>query len=129
MRRLIVCGALISFLFTMALSDIFAAKRPDWGWSPNIYEYAIVAGEVASVDLKSNRIRFADADTEVFFNDETRFYAGDVGMGIEKVYGGPTLSEKQRISPKAITNGKLMKCTFTRSNDGKIYLNTCLVEE
>lgn len=129
MKRLIVAGAIVSFLFTLALSDIFAAKRPDWGWSPNIYEYAIVAGEVASIDLKSDRIKFADNDTQMYFNDGTEFYAGDVGMDIEKVYGGPKLSEKDRISPKAIKSGKLMKCTFTRTNDGKVYLNTCLVEE
>ncbi len=126
MKNLTVLSLSVLFL-AVSTSTIFAGKRVDYGWSADIYEYEILAGEVTSLDLKKGSIKLNDR--QVNFDNETEFYKGnvDTDTNLEKFVGGTEPTAKDKLEATNMGKGNRLKCRFTRNDDGTILLNKCLV--
>lgn len=122
-----IFGLMVLFVVVVSATNLSAGKRIDYGWSADMYKYDIVSGEVASVNFDSKALKLDDQ--YVYFTNDTKFYGGSLDTDIESVYGGPEFSDKDRIMANDIKEGKLMKCRYSRDAQGRLFLDTCLIEK
>ncbi|MDN3514050.1 MAG: hypothetical protein NG747_06590 [Candidatus Brocadia sp.] len=110
-------------------TGVFAANgnKGDWGFDPKNYKYALIEGEITSIDLDKSVLHVKGRDEQVFFCEHTEFFRGDVSLPMERVFHAVEFSNDQKINAADISVGDMIKSRYSKFSNGTIYLDTCLV--
>lgn len=122
-------GLTVMFLLAFVSTDIFAANgnKGDWGFDPKNYKYALIEGEITSVDHDKKTLNVKGTEGEVFVCEHTEFFRGDISLQMERVFHPVTFNKDQKITIVDVKAGDIIKSRYSREENGKIYLDTCLV--
>lgn len=118
---------------TALLSSIptphFAANgnKGDWGFEPKNYKYALIEGEIISIDYKKGTLSIKGTDEQIFFCEHTEFFRGDISLPMERVFHAVKFSDDQKIMATDVSIGDIMRSRYSKFSNGKIYLDVCLV--
>jgi len=107
-------------------SNVFANKT-NWGINASHYKYALVKGEVTSIDLERKVITVDGVNSNLIFDKHTTFYTGAISLPMEKVFSPVSFTEKQKIKASDISVGDVVKSRYEVMENGLIILDTCLV--
>ncbi len=122
---------LITALFLTAFMStaVFSANgnKGDWGFDPKYYKYALIEGEITSVDHDKKTLNVKGTDEEIFFCEHTEFFRGVITLPMERVFHPVKFNKDQEINVVDLKVGDIIKSRYSKEEDGKIYLDTCLV--
>lgn len=124
MKKLTLCLIALVFI-ALTSSNVFAGKQPDIMFHPDVYKYDIIEGKVTSIDR--NTIAIEGNDSELIYNQDTRFYRGDESVAIERVYGGDVFKDCVKITSFEVKEGDYIKARHSHIGDNAILLDTCLI--
>lgn len=124
-------GLTVIFLLTFMSTGIFAANgnKGDWGFDPKYYKYALIEGEITSVDHEKRTLNVKGTDEQVFFCEHTEFFRGDISLAMEIVFHPVKFNGDQKMEVVDVKAGDIIKSRYSKVENGKIYLDTCLVEK
>ena len=110
---------------------VFAANgnKGDWGFDPKYYKYALIEGEITSVDHEKMTLHVKGKDEQIFFCEHTEFFRGDISLPMEIVFHPVKFNDNQKMEVVDVKAGDIIKSRYSKVENGKIYLDTCLVEE
>jgi len=122
---------LITALFLIAFMStaVFSANgnKGDWGFDPKYYKYALIEGEITSVDHDIKVLNVKGTDEQIFFCEHTEFFRGDISLPMGQVFHPVKFNKDQEIKVVDIKVGDIIKSRYSKEDNGKIYLETCLV--
>ena len=123
-------GLTVIFLLTFVSAGIFAANgnKGDWGFDPKYYKYALIEGEITSVDHEKRTLSVKGTDEQIFFCEHTEFFRGDISLPMEIVFHPVKFNDSQKIEVVDVKAGDIIKSRYSKEENGKIYLDSCLVE-
>ena len=123
-------GLTAMFLLAFVSTGIFAANgnKGDWGFDPKYYKYALIEGEITSVDHEKRTLNVKGTDEQIFFCEHTEFLRGDISLPMERVFHPVKFNGDQKMEVVDIKAGDIIKSRYSKEENGKIYLDTCLVE-
>ena len=129
MKRIIIVFFAMVFIAFIS-TNIFAANgsKGDWGFDARYYKYALIEGEVTSIDYERGILRVKGNGKELLFDDITEFVSGDISLPMEKVFHGVEFTKDQRITSANVNVGDVIKSRYSILDSGKILLDTCLVD-
>lgn len=124
-----IFGIIALFLIVFISTGVFAANgnKADWGFEPNNYKYALIEGEITSIDHDKGVLHVKGSDEQIFFCEHTEFFSGDISLPMERVFHAVKFNNDQKIKAVNVSVGDMIKSRYTKFGDGKIYLDTCLV--
>ena len=124
-------GLTVIFLLAFMPTGIFAANgnKGDWGFDPKYYKYALIEGEITSVDHEKMTLHVKGKDEQIFFCEHTEFFRGDISLPMEIVFHPVKFNDNQKMEVVDVKAGDIIKSRYSKVENGKIYLDTCLVEE
>ncbi|TVL99358.1 MAG: hypothetical protein CV087_18210 [Candidatus Brocadia sp. WS118] len=110
-------------------TGVFAANgnKGDWGFDPKYYKYALIEGEITSIDHDNGILRVKGTDVQIFFCEHTEFFRGDISLPMERVFHPVKFNKDQQIQAVNVSVGDMIKSRYSKFDNGKIYLDTCLV--
>ncbi|MDR4507214.1 MAG: hypothetical protein MRJ65_03075 [Candidatus Brocadiaceae bacterium] len=122
-------GITTLFLITCISTSVFAtnAGKTDWGFESKNYAYALIEGEITSIDHNKNTLQVKGTDEQLFFCEHTEFFRGDISLPVERVFHAVTFKKDQKIQAVHVTVGDMIKSRYGKDRNGKIYLDICLV--
>ena len=122
-------GLTVIFLLAFVSTGIFAANgnKGDWGFDPKYYKYALIEGEITSVDHETRTLNVKGTDEQIFFCEHTEFLRGDVSLPMERVFHPVKFNDNQKMEVADVKAGDVIKSRYSKEENGKIYLDTCLV--
>ena len=123
-------GLTVIFLLAFVSTGIFAANgnKGDWGFDPKYYRYALIEGEITSVDHEKRTLHVKGKDEQLFYCEHTEFFRGDISLPIEIVFHPVKFNGDQKMEVVDVKAGDIIKSRYSKIENGKIYLDTCLVE-
>lgn len=124
-----ILGIMALFLIACISTSVFAANgnKGDWGFDPKYYNYALIEGEIISIDYDKGVLRVKGTDEQIFFCEHTEFFRGDISLLMERVFHAVKFSNDQKINAADVSIGDMIKSRYSKFSNGKIYLDTCLV--
>ena len=124
-------GLTVIFLLAFMPTGIFAANgnKGDWGFDPKYYKYALIEGKITSVDHEKMTLNVKGKDEQIFFCEHTEFFRGDISLSMEIVFHPVKFNDNQKMEVVDVKAGDIIKSRYSKVENGKIYLDTCLVEE
>ncbi|MBT3879495.1 MAG: hypothetical protein HON76_07125 [Candidatus Scalindua sp.] len=124
-------GLTVIFLLAFMSTAVFAANgnKGDWGFDPKYYKYALIEGEITSVDHEKMTLHVKGKDEQIFFCEHTEFFRGDISLPMEIVFHPVKFNDNQKMEVVDVKAGDIIKSRYSKVENGKIYLDTCLVEE
>jgi len=124
-------GLTVIFLLAFMSTAVFAANgnKGDWGFDPKYYKYALIEGEITSVDHEKMTLHVKGKDEQIFFCEHTKFFRGDISLPMEIVFHPVKFNDNQKMEVVDVKAGDIIKSRYSKVENGKIYLDTCLVEE
>ena len=124
-------GLTVIFLLAFMSTAVFAANgnKGDWGFDPKYYKYALIEGEITSVDHEKRTLNVKGKDEQIFFCEHTEFFRGDISLPMEIVFHPVKFNDNQKMEVVDVKAGDIIKSRYSKVENGKIYLDTCLVEE
>jgi hypothetical protein len=122
-------GLTVIFLLAFMSTAVFAANgnKGDWGFDPKYYKYALIEGEITSVDHEKRALNVKGAYEQIFFCEHTEFLRGDISLSMERVFHPVKFNGDQKMAAIDIKVGDIIKSRYSKEEGGKIYLDTCLV--
>ncbi|OQZ01071.1 MAG: hypothetical protein B6D35_04090 [Candidatus Brocadia sp. UTAMX2] len=119
------------FLIGGIATGVFAANgnKGDWGFDPKYYNYALIEGEITSIDHDKGFLRVEGKDEQIFFCEHTEFFRGDISLPMERVFHAVKFNNDQKIESVHVNVGDMIKSRYSKFSNGKIYLDTCLAGE
>ncbi len=122
-------GLTAMFLLAFVSTGIFAANgnKGDWGFEPKNYNYALIEGEIISIDHDEKTLIVKGTEGQVFFCEHTEFFRGVTSLPMERVFHPVKFNKGQEIKVVDVRIGDIIKSRFSKGENGKIYLDTCLV--
>ncbi len=119
-------------LFIAVLSLGFAssnvlANKTNWGLEEKHYKYAVVEGEVTSIDHDKMELKVEGVNESVRFDNCTTFYSGNMSLPLERVVHPLKFTKDQEINAFMIKEGDIIKFRYEIVEDGSMLLDTCLV--
>jgi len=117
------------FLLAFVSTGIFAANgnKGDWGFEPKSYKYALIEGEIISIDHDEKTLIVKGTEGQVFFCEHTEFFSGVTSLPMGQVFHPVKFNKDQEIKVVDIKVGDIIKSRYSKEENGKIYLDTCLV--
>jgi hypothetical protein len=64
---------------------------------------------------------------QIFICERTEFLRGDISLSMERVFHPVKSNGDQKMAAIDIKAGDIIKSRYSKEEDGKIYLDTCLV--
>lgn len=127
--KIYISGIIALVLIAGISTGVFAANgnKGDWGFDPKNYKYALIEGEITSIDLDKRILHVKGRDEQVFFCEHTEFFSGDISLPMERVFHGVKFSNDQKINAADVSVGDMVKSRYSKFSNGKIYLDTCLI--
>ena len=124
-------GLTVIFLLAFVSTGIFAANgnKGDWGFDPKYYKYALIEGEITSVDHDKGTLNVKGTDEQIFYCEHTEFFRGDISLPMEIVFHPVKFNNNQKMEVVDIKAGDIIKSRYSNEEGSKIYLDTCLVEK
>ena len=124
-------GLTVIFLLAFMSTAVFAANgnKGDWGFDPKYYKYALIEGEITSVDHEKMTLHVKGKDEQIFFCEHTEFLRGDISLSMERVFHPVKFTGDQKMAAIDLKAGDIIKSRYSNEEGGKIYLDTCLVEK
>ena len=123
---------LITALFLTAFlsTTVFSANgnKGDWGFDPKYYKYALIEGEITSVDHDKRTLNVKGTGEQIFFCEHTEFFRGDISLTMEIVFHPVKFSDDQKMEVVDVKVGDIIKSRYSKVENGRIYLDTCLVD-
>ena len=122
-------GLTVIFLLAFMSTAVFAANgnKGDWGFDPKYYKYALIEGEITSVDHEKRTLNVKGKDEQIFFCEHTEFFRGDISLPMEIVFHPVKFNDNQKVEAIDLKAGDIIKSRYSKEEGGKIYLDTCLV--
>lgn len=122
-------GLITMFLLAFMSTAVYAANgnKGDWGFDPKYYKYALIEGEITSIDHDKKALNVKGTEGHVLFCEHTEFYRGLITLPMERVFHPVKFSKNQAIRIDDVEVGDIIKSRFHKEEDGTIYLETCLV--
>jgi|SaaInl7_200m_RNA_FD_contig_123_9971_length_952_multi_5_in_0_out_1_1 hypothetical protein len=122
-------GLTVIFLLAFMPTAVFAANgnKGDWGFDPKYYKYALIEGEITSVDHEKKTLNVKGTDEQIFFCEHTEFFRGDISLPMEIVFHPVKFNGNQKMEVVDVKAGDIIKSRYSKEECGKIYLDTCLV--
>ncbi len=122
-------GLTVIFLLAFVSTGIFAANgnKGDWGFDPKYYKYALIEGEITSVDHEKRTLHVRGKDEQIFFCEHTEFFKGNISLSMERVFHPVKFNGDQKMDVVDVKAGDIIKSRYSKEENGKIYLDTCLV--
>ena len=122
-------GLTAMFLLAFVSTGIFAANgnKGDWGFEPKSYKYALIEGEIISIDHDEKTLIVKGTEGQVFFCEHTEFFRGVTSLPMGQVFHPVKFNKDQEIKVVDIKVGDIIKSRYSKEDNGKIYLDTCLV--
>ena len=122
-------GLMTMFLMALMSTAVFSANgnKGDWGFDPKYYRYALIEGEITSVDHDKRTLNVKGTDEQIFFCEHTEFLRGDISLSMERVFHPVKFNGDQKMAAIDIKVGDIIKSRYSKEEGGKIYLDTCLV--
>lgn len=127
--KMYTSGIMALFLIACISTGVFAANgnKGDWGFEPKNYKYALIEGEITSIDYDKGILCMKGTDEQIFFCEHTEFFRGDISLPMERVFHAIKFSNDQKIKAVTVGVGDIIKSRYSKFSNGKIYLDTCLV--
>lgn len=127
--KVYILGIIALFVIAFISTGVFAANgnKADWGFEPNNYKYALIEGEITSIDHDNGILRVKGTDEQIFFCKHTEFFSGDISLPMERVFNAVKFNKDQKIKAVNVSVGDMIKSRYSKFGDGKIYMDTCLV--
>lgn len=124
-------GLTVIFLLVFVSIGIFAANgnKGDWGFDPKYYRYALIEGEIISVDHEKRTLNVKGTDEQIFFCEHTEFFRGEISLPMEIVFHPVKFNSDQKMEVIDIKAGDIIKSRYSKEENNKTYLDTCLVEK
>ena len=124
-------GLTAMLLLAFVSTGLFAANgyKGGWGFEPKNYKYALIEGEITSVDHEKKTLNVKGAEEQVFFCEHTEFFRGDISLPMEIVFHPVKFNGNQKMEVVDVKAGDIIKSRYSKEEDGKIYLDTCLVKK
>ena len=107
-------------------NNVFANKT-NWGLEEKHYRYAVIEGEVTSIDHDNMVLTVEGVDENIHFDNCTAFYSGDMSLSLERVVHPVRFTNDQEINAFMIKEGDIVKFRYAVKEDGSMLLDTCLV--
>ena len=107
-------------------TNVFANKT-NWGLEEKHYKYAVIEGEVITIDHDNRVLTVEGVDRNVHFDSCTAFYSGDMSLPLERVVHPVRFTDDQEINAFMIEEGDVVKFRYEVKEDGSMLLDTCLV--
>ena len=107
-------------------NNVFANKT-NWGLEEKHYRYAVIEGEVTTIDHEAGMLTVEGIDGNVHFDNCTVFYSGDMSLQLERVVHPVRFTDDQEINAFMIKEGDTVKFRYAIKEDGSMLLDTCLV--
>lgn len=122
-------GLTVIFLLAFVSTGIFAANgnKGDWGFDPKYYKYALIEDEITSVDHEKRTLHVRGKDEQIFFCEHTEFFKGNISLSMERVFHPVKFNGDQKMDVVDVKAGDIIKSRYSKEENGKIYLDTCLV--
>ncbi len=122
-------GLMAMFLTAFMSTAVFSANgnKGDWGFDPKYYKYALIEGEITSVDHDKRTLNVKGTDVQIFFCEHTEFLEGDISLSMERVFHPVKFNDDQKMNVVDVKAGDIIKSRYNKEENGKIYLDTCLV--
>ena len=123
-------GLMTMFLMALMSTAVFSANgnKGDWGFDPKYYRYALIEGEITSVDHDKKTLNVKGTDEQLFFCEHTEFFRGDISLTMEIVFHPVKFSDDQKMEVVDVKVGDIIKSRYSKVENGRIYLDTCLVD-
>jgi len=117
------------FLIAFISNNVFASNgnKGDWGFDPKYYNYALIEGEITSIDYNKGIFQVKGRDEQIFFCEHTEFFSGDISLPMERVFLPVKFNKDQKIQAVNVSIGDMIKSRYSKCENNKIYLDTCLV--
>lgn len=127
--KVYILGIIALFLIAFTSTGVFAANgnKADWGFEPNNYRYALIEGKITSIDHDSGILHVKGTDEQIFFCEHTEFFIGNISLPMERVFHAVKFNNDQKIKAVNVSVGDMIKSRYSKCENGKIYLDTCLV--
>ena len=127
--KVYILGIMALLFITFISTGVFAANgnKADWGFEPNNYKYALIEGEITSIDHDTGALQVKGTDGQIFFCEHTEFFSWDISLPMERVFHAVKFNKDQKIKAVNVSVGDMIKSRYSKFGDGKIYLDTCLV--
>ncbi len=107
-------------------TNVFANKT-NWGLEDKHYKYAVIEGEVTTIDHDNRVLTVEGVDENVHFDNCTAFYSGDMSLPLERLVHPVRFTDEQEINAFMIKEGDIVKFRYEVREDGSMLLDTCLV--
>ncbi len=126
-----ILGIIALFLIAFISTGVFAANgnKGDWGFEPKDYQYALIEGEITSIDHNKGILHVKGTDEQIFFCEHTEFFSGDISLPMERVFHAVKFNHDQKIKADNVSVGDMIKSRYSKFSNGKKYLDTCLVRK
>ncbi len=126
--KIYISGIMALFLIAYISASVFASNgnKGDWGFDTKYYNYALIEGEITSIDHDKGIFHVNGTDEQIFFCEHTEFFSGDISLPMEKVFNAVKFSNDQKIKAVNVHIGDVIKSRYSKIK-GKIYLDICLV--
>ncbi len=120
---------MVMFLLSCVTTAIFAANgnKGDWGFDPKYYNYALIEGEIISIDHDKKALKVKGTEGEVLICEHTEFFRGVISLPLERVFHPVNFNKNQEIGIADVKIGDVIKSRYSKDENSKIYLDTCLV--
>ncbi len=127
--RIHILGITALSLIAFISTGVFAANgnKGDWGFEPKNYKYALIEGEITSIDYDNRVLQVKGKNEQIFFCEHTKFFKGDISLPMERVFHAVRFNKDQEIKAVNVSIGDIIKSRYSKDSNGKIYLDTCLV--
>lgn len=122
-------GIMVLSLISFISTSVFAANgnKGDWGFETKSYKYALIEGEVTSINHDKGVLHVKGTDEQIFFCEHTEFFSGDISLPMERVFHAVKFNSDQKIKAVNVSVGDIIKSRYSKDSNGKIYLDICLV--
>lgn len=124
-----ILGIMALFLIAFISTGVFASNgnKGDWGFEPKNYTYALIEGEITSIDYDQGILHVKGTDEQIFFCEHTEFFSGDISLPMERVFHAVKFNNDKKIKAVNVSVGDMIKSRYSKCENDKIYLDTCLV--
>ncbi len=119
--------ALFLIAFMPTVVSAANGNKGDWGFEPKNWRYALIEGEITSIDHDKKVLNVKGNDAQIFFCEHTEFFLGDIALPMERVFHPVEFKGDQKIVPVDLRVGDVIKSRYSKMDNGMIFLDTCLV--
>lgn len=127
--KIYISGIMALFFIACISTSVFGANgnKGDWGFDPKYYNYALIEGEITSIDHDNGILHVKGRDEQIFFCEHTEFFSGDISLPMERVFHAVKFNNDQKIKSVNVSVGDMIKSRYSKFSNDRIYLDTCLV--